>query len=107
MGLFNYQILTAVAELEKATIKERTVRGRREKARQGKVVKNYHIYGYDYDQDQGKLVINEREAAIVRLIFDLFTGKRKDIEVKGINGIAHYLSKIGVLTKKNSGVWHR
>jgi site-specific DNA recombinase len=107
MGLFNYQILTAVAELEKATIKERTVRGRREKARQGKVVKNYHIYGYDYDQDQGKLVINEREAAIVRLIFDLFTGKRKDIEAKGINGIAHYLSQSGVPTKKNSGVWHR
>lgn len=104
-GILFFQMRGAISEFEKAKITERMSRGRREKARQGKVVRDYQIYGYDYDSENRQLVINEREAEIVRLIFALFTGKIK--KVKGINGIAHYLTDQKIPTKKNTGVWHR
>lgn len=105
MGLFNFHILAAVAELEKATITERMSRGRREKARQGKVIRNYQIYGYDYNQETEQLVINEQEAAVVRMIFDLFT-KPNEI-AQGMNGIAKHLTAKGIPTKKRAREWHK
>lgn len=104
-GILFFQMRGAISEFEKAKITERMSRGRREKARQGKVVRDYQIYGYDYDSENRQLIINEREAEIVRLIFALFTGKIK--KVKGINGIARYLTSQKIPTKKNTGVWHR
>lgn len=95
----------AISEFEKAKMNERMSRGRREKARQGKIVKDPKVYGYDYDPETEQLVINEEEAEVVRLIFDLFT-KPNDL-VKGINGIAHYLTSLGIKTKKGKSVWHR
>lgn len=102
MGMFNFQILAAVAELEKATINERMTRGRREKARQGKVVKNYKMYGYEYDKDTSLFTVNDDEAAIVRFIFDSFTTNGM-----GINGIAHRLNELNVPTKRGANVWHK
>ncbi len=104
-GNLFYSMRGAIAEFEKAKITERMSRGRREKARQGKVVKNNHIYGYDYDSEKGQLVINEHEAEVVRLIFDLFT--KPNNLVNGINGIAKYLTEKGVPTKRGAKVWHR
>jgi site-specific DNA recombinase len=105
-GKLFYQMRGAIAEFEKAKINERMSRGRREKARQGKVVRDYHIYGYDYDETTGQLVINEREARVVQLIFDLFTKPNNGI-AQGINGIAKYLTAQGIPTKRNARVWHR
>lgn len=105
-GILFFQMRGAIAEFEKAKITERMSRGRREKARQGLIVKDPKTYGYDFCKDTRQLVINEREAVIVRLIFDLFTG-RVNRQVKGINGIAHYLNSQGIPTKKNVGVWHK
>ncbi|WP_342577013.1 recombinase family protein [Paenibacillus sp. FSL M8-0142] len=87
-GMLFYQMRGAIAEFEKAKINERMSRGRREKARQGKVVKDYLVYRYDYDQESNQLIVNEQEAPIVQLIFELFTTPNNGI-VKGINGIAH------------------
>jgi site-specific DNA recombinase len=104
-GNLFYSMRGAIAEFEKAKITERMSRGRREKARQGKVIKNYDIYGYGWDEGASQFVINEHEAEVVRLIFDLFT-KPNEL-VKGINGIAKYLTSKGVKTKRDVGVWHR
>jgi site-specific DNA recombinase len=104
-GMLFYQLRGAVAEFEKAKINERMSSGRRQKARQGKVVRDYQIYGYNYDKQTAQFTINESEASVVRLIFDLFT-KPNDI-AKGINGIAKYLTAQGIPTKKNAVVWHR
>lgn len=101
IGMFNFQILAAVAELEKATINERMTRGRREKARQGKIVSPYKIYGYDFDKETSQLVVNEDEATTVRFIFDSFTNGM------GINGVAKRLNELNVPTKKGVGVWHK
>lgn len=104
-GQLFYSMRGAIAEFEKAKINERMSRGRREKARQGKVVRDYRIYGYDYDKEKGRFIINEQEAQVVKLIFALFT--RPNDLVRGINGIAHYLTKKKIPTKRGASVWHR
>ncbi|SEM74247.1 recombinase family protein [Lihuaxuella thermophila] len=104
-GQLFYSMRGAISEFEKAKINERMSRGRREKARQGKVVKDPKIYGYDYDKETEQLVINEEEAKVVRLIFDLFT--KPNDQVNGMNGIAHYLTKKRIPTKRGATVWHR
>jgi site-specific DNA recombinase len=75
------------------------------KARQGKVLRDFQVYGYNYDQEKEKLIINEEEAKIVKMIFDLFINENS--EFKGINGIAKYLTAQGIPTKRNASQWHR
>ncbi|MGI6705446.1 MAG: recombinase family protein [Clostridia bacterium] len=104
-GILFFQLRGAIAEFEKAKIKERMSRGRREKARQGKVLRNYNIYGYDYDPDTQQLVINEYEAQVVRMIFQLFTENNPSI--KGITGIANHLTQLGIPTKKHAAAWSK
>lgn len=104
-GQLFYSLRGAIAEFEKAKINERMSRGRREKARQGKVLRDFQIYGYDYDPETQQLVVNEHEAQVVKLIFDLFT--KPNNLVKGINGIAKYLTSKGIPTKRGASVWHR
>ncbi|MGG4451051.1 recombinase family protein [Brevibacillus porteri] len=104
-GQLFYSMRGAIAEFEKAKINERMSRGRREKARQGRVLRDFQIYGYSYDPEKEQIVINEAEAAVVRLVFDLFTQPNE--LVQGINGIAVYLTNKGVPTKRGASVWHR
>lgn len=103
-GKLFYQLRGAVAEFEKAKINERMSNGRKTKGKKGMVIKNSYIYGYDYDKENGKLVVNENEANIVHFIYDSFTGKNG--KMQGINGIANYLAQSAIPTKKGK-VWHR
>ena len=63
-----------IAEYEREKIRERTSRGRREKARQGFVAGGRIAYGYAYrgkgDGSRGELLVNEAEARWVRKAFD-------------------------------------
>lgn len=104
-GQLFYSMRGAISEFEKSKINERMSRGRKSKARQGKVLRDFHVYGYMYDKATAQMVVNEEEARIVKLIFDLFT-KPNDV-VKGMNGIAWYLTENGVPTKQGAKVWHR
>ncbi|WP_068791961.1 recombinase family protein [Brevibacillus laterosporus] len=104
-GNLFYSMRGAIAEFEKAKITERMSRGRRQKARQGKVLRDFQVYGYNFDKEHDRMIVNENEAEIVRLIFDLFT--KPNNLVKGINGIAHFLTKKNIPTKRGANVWHR
>lgn len=104
-GNLFYSMRGAISEFEKAKINERMSRGRREKARQGKVLRDFKIYGYDFDKEKEQLVVNEEEAKVVKQIFQLFT--KPNHLVQGINGIAHYLTNQGIPTKRGAKVWHR
>jgi site-specific DNA recombinase len=62
------------SKLEAEKIKERTVRGMRARAREGRMSGGFHItYGYDYipvsQKNGGRRVINESEARWVRQIY--------------------------------------
>lgn len=104
-GQLFYSMRGAISEFEKAKINERMTRGRKQKARQGRVLRDFQVYGYNYDKNKECFVICEEEATVVRLIFDLFT--QPNHQVKGINGIAQYLTKQGIPTKRGAKVWHR
>jgi site-specific DNA recombinase len=104
-GELQFNISGTISQYEKAKIKERTVGGKVRKMKEGKVLGAYGLYGYDYDQSKQTYVINEKQAEIVRMIFDYFTDPSSPF--RGINGIAKHLTELGIPTARNKTVWHR
>lgn len=73
LGRAFFQIRGVFAELERHTIRERTERGRREKARQGKVVLPHNLPAWLRSTDGGATVeIDEDRAPVVRRAFRLY-----------------------------------
>jgi len=70
-GRLFFSMKGAVAAYEKAKIRERTCRGRRAKATKGKVVSNAHPFGYNWDKENSMYTINEEEARIINIIYDM------------------------------------
>jgi site-specific DNA recombinase len=101
-GKLFYSLRGAISEFEKAKITERMTSGRVRKAKEGKVVKNSGMYGYDYDKKKGMYTLNKEESHVVRLIFDEFTNKQI-----GMNSIAKNLTSRGIKTKTGKDIWHR
>src|SRR3990170_4194411 len=80
------------AEYEREKIWERTVRGAREKARQGKVVNPRAApYGYVCDGAKGTLVEDPEKAQVVRFIFHTFAR-----EGFSLGALAATLNRLGV-----------
>lgn len=104
-GQLYFQVRGAFSEFDKAKIKHNTMTGRYRKAKQGFVVKNGGLFGYDYDKEKKTYVIQLDEAKIVQMIFNYFTDPHT--KFKGINGIAHHLTELGIPTAKGGKVWHR
>ncbi len=86
-GKLMISILSAVAEIERENIRAQTMEGRIQKAREGKWNGGFAPCGYQLID--GKLQINEKEAEVIRVIFDQYA--HTDI---GANGIAKYLEKL-------------
>jgi len=91
-GKLMISVLSAVAEIERENIQEQTMAGRRQKARDGKWNGGFAPYGYALVD--GKLVIDEEEAVVIREIFNKFA--EGDI---GLGGVAKWLTSKGY-TKK-------
>ena len=80
MGKFTRQLFASLAELDRNTIVDTTRDGMVRKARQGTLMPTYARLGYDWSEVDASghkkpgahLVVNEDEAALVRLIFDKF-----------------------------------
>jgi site-specific DNA recombinase len=69
-GQFREQVLGAVAQLERAKIRERTNRGSREKARRGMMPTGTPPFGYRRDAAAlGGLAVDPTEADLVRRVF--------------------------------------
>ncbi len=100
-GRMFFAMRGAVAEYERGKIRERTIHGRLEKARQGKVVSQAAAcFGYDYEPVLSILVINQEEAAIVRLIFSLYTQDRLSLV-----GLADKLNWLSVARPRGGQRW--
>jgi len=102
---------------ERQKIKERSMRGKREKLAQGMVIAMRPPYGYDHLRDDRRravnFIVNEEQAAVVRLIYQWYTrgdGNRKTLTQRAI---AVKLSEAGIETpspavgqrKKESHIW--
>ncbi len=70
-----FTMLAAGAEMEHATIKERTQGGKVRAMKDGKWA-GIAPYGYDVDAETKKLIINEHEARWVRKFFQWFVNER-------------------------------
>lgn len=101
-GRLFYSIRGAIAEYEREKIRDRMVRGKDQKARQGGVPIGFYSYGYNYKPASGKVILSDIEAAVVKKIFNWFV--QEDI---GMNGVARKLNEMGVPTRKGKGKWHR
>ncbi len=91
----------AFAAYERATIRERSMRGKRGKLRQGKVVEDSGVYGYDYDKENNGYVINPYEAGVINRIFKWYNSNEKG----GCHSIAAELNKRGTIPPKGTR-WH-
>ena len=76
-GRLLISVLSAVAQIERENILEQSMNGRREKARQG--LWNGGMAPYGYHLEKGKLVLNEEEAKIVKIIFDTYANTNMSI----------------------------
>jgi site-specific DNA recombinase len=75
VGRFNYRNLASVAELERELIGERARLGLYALAREGRWPNPHPPFGYIKDND-GRLIINEDEAEVVRRIFKVYVAEK-------------------------------
>lgn len=101
-GKLFFSIRSAVAEYEKEKIRDRMIRGHRQKARQGGIPIRFDVYGYRYDPVTGVVSVEESEAAVVREVFRMFVE-----EDRGPNSIAERLNAAGVRPPRGGRAWHK
>jgi site-specific DNA recombinase len=108
-GRMFYAIKGAFAGYEREKFRERSMRGRIAMLKQGKVIEDSHVYGYDYDKENHCYTINKVEAAIVREIFDLYLDGYGGIQSICGYLTAHYPPKSGKAWAKSlvSDILHR
>jgi site-specific DNA recombinase len=92
MGRLVLNVLLSFAQFEREIISERTRDKIAAARRKGKWVGGHPLLGYDVQNS--KLVINEEEAAKVRIIFELY------LKHQGLIPVVHELEKLGWLTKR-------
>ena len=100
-GKILFPVLAGVAELERENIQAQTMAGRWQKAREGKWNGGQAPYGYRIED--GMLIIEESEAALVRLIFEKYVQSNM-----GINGVAKWLNENGYSKQaRQNGIYSR
>ncbi len=92
-GKLLISVLSAVSEIERDNILVQTMAGRQQKAREGKWNGGFAPYGYSLVD--GKLIIAEDEAEIIRIIYDKYIHTNL-----GLSGIAAYLNNNGYKKKQ-------
>ena len=93
-------VLEAMAEYYSKNLAREVIKGMRENALKGHHTGGLPPLGYDVDPETKMLVINEREADVVRLIFKMF------IEGNGYDKIINQLNLQGYKTKAGKSFGH-
>lgn len=88
-------IMSSIAQDEVRKISERVKFGFKRAIEKGVVLGSNRIWGYR--KQEGKLVVVEEEAEIVRLIFDLYAN-----HLMGIRGVCTYLTDHGYLNSRGN-----
>ena len=97
-GQFLMTMLAAVGKLERAGIMERFMRGKRQTAKNGKIVVGGLLpYGYTFVIGEGRFELAQEEAVWVQRIFDWYVTERLSMYK-----IALRLEEMGAPTKRNT-----
>lgn len=103
MGKAGRELMAIVAEIERELIRERTMRGKRNRAKAGKLpTGGGGLYGYKYDKETCKREINEEEAQVVRMIFHWLVNGRMSL-----GAICLKLMDMGIPAPKGGRRWSR
>ncbi len=94
VGRFILAARAFIAEVEREKIAERTMRGKEERAKSGRIPQatGRGLYGYHYDPSSGRRVINDVQATVVRRMFEEFAAGAS------IVGITNALNEEGAQT---------
>lgn len=92
-------ILSSVAQQEVENISANVKKGLKMKMQRGELVGFQGCLGYDYHPEDKSITVNEKEAEIVRYIFNRY------IEGAGGSVIAQELQNLGYKTKRGSTTW--
>lgn len=78
VGRFILAARAFIAEVEREKIAERTMRGKEERARSGRIPQAFGrgCYGYTYNPDTGRREVEPFQAAVVRRIFERYAASR-------------------------------
>ncbi|PLS84452.1 MAG: hypothetical protein CYG60_17895 [Actinobacteria bacterium] len=100
-GEFGVAIMDQIAKYERAKTRERTSRGRRQRAKDGRVVfgGNRPNYGFRPDDARTTYVVDEGEMGVVRRIF------RHVAEGGSLHGLRRALEREGVPTPNGGPRW--
>ncbi|MDP9480297.1 MAG: recombinase family protein, partial [Actinomycetota bacterium] len=100
-GEFSVAIIDQIAKYERAKTRERTSRGRRQRAKDGRVVfgGNRPNYGFRPDDSRATYVVDEEEMKVVRRIF------RHVAEGGSLHGLRRALDREGVPTPGGGPRW--
>jgi site-specific DNA recombinase len=102
IGRTVFQVLGLTAEWERESIITRTTTGRLQRLKEGHWAGGPAPFGYNYDRETKNLVINEEEAAIVKMLYDLYASG------KSLGAIADHLNKALISPRgKTSKGWYR
>ncbi|MEK5521091.1 recombinase family protein [Heyndrickxia sp. FSL W8-0423] len=93
IGRLVVQLMASIAEMERNTLSENVKLGMKQRALEG-LWNGGVVFGYDHT-DKKKLVINHKEADVVKLIFTMYA------DGKGLRAISNHLNKAGYKTKRN------
>lgn len=97
------QMRGAIAEYEKAKIRERTNSVKIEKAKSGLLTHFPGTYGYKYDRLLKKMLVDEEEARVVQMIYNWFLEPGK---YTGPQEIANRLNDLQIKPPRGE-IWHR
>jgi site-specific DNA recombinase len=88
IGRFILAARAFIAEVEREKIAERTMRGKAERARSGKLPQatGKGIYGYQYNRQAGTREIDSHQAAVVRRVFERY------LQVRSFSAVARELN---------------
>lgn len=92
IGRLVLQIMASIAEMERNTLAENVKLGMKQRALEGRWNGGV-VFGYDTVKKE--LVINEKEAEVVQLIYHMYANG------KGLRAISNHLNKAGYKTKRN------
>jgi site-specific DNA recombinase len=81
IGRTVFQVLGLVAEWERDAIVERTRGGRLQRYKQGLWGPGNVLFGYSYNRQTKKLVINKERAEVVRRVFDLYAAGKSIVAI--------------------------
>jgi len=94
-------ILSRFSAYEKKKILNRMIRGKKEKAKQGKFFGGKSLYGYGLKEETKEYKIIEGEARIIRMIYEMY------LEGESIRNIPDRLSELGIPTPLDSKGYKR